>query len=56
VNGNLAAKAAKLMQKNGNRDKGGGSHKYGRNRNKCARYRARVGKPRGPGVDGNKKH
>ena len=43
----------KLMQKN-QRDKGGGSGKYGRNRAKCARYRARVGKPLGPGKPGNK--
>lgn len=28
--------------------------KYGRNKEKCKRYRARVGKPRGPGVKGNK--
>ncbi len=44
---------AKAMQKN-NRDKGGGSSKYGRNRAKCARYRAKIGKPLGPGVEGNK--
>lgn len=28
--------------------------KYGRNDAKCERYRQRVGKPRGPGVPGNK--
>jgi hypothetical protein len=28
--------------------------KYGRNEVKCERYRQRVGKPRGPGVPGNK--
>jgi hypothetical protein len=30
------------------------SQKAGRNKVKCERYRARVGKPRGPGVKGNK--
>lgn len=34
--------------------KKGGSKKYNRNRVKCARYRNRVGKPNGPGKDGNK--
>ena len=34
--------------------KGGGAHKYGRNLNKCRAYRARVGKPRGPGRPGTK--
>jgi len=38
-----------------NRDKGGGSGKYGRNRLKCQRYRIRVGKPNGPGQSGDKK-
>ena len=28
--------------------------KIGRNKVKCAAYRLRVGKPRGPGVSGNK--
>ena len=28
--------------------------KYGRNQSKCQAYRSRVGKPRGPGVPGNK--
>lgn len=28
--------------------------KIGRNKEKCAEYRRRVGKPRGPGVPGNK--
>lgn len=32
----------------------GGSAKHGRNEKKCAEYRRRVGKPRGPGVPGNK--
>jgi hypothetical protein len=32
----------------------GGSRKYGRNREKCKRYRNRVGKPNGPGQDGRK--
>jgi len=32
----------------------GGTRKYGRNKIKCANYRARVGKPRGRGVPGNK--
>lgn len=34
--------------------KGKKNRKFGRNRDSCARYRARVGKPRGPGVPGNK--
>lgn len=34
--------------------KSGGSKKYNRNRAKCARYRSRVGKPLGPGMEGNK--
>ena len=34
--------------------KSGGSKKYGRNKDKCLSYRLRVGKPRGPGVPGNK--
>lgn len=28
--------------------------KIGRNKVKCERYRARIGKPRGPGIPGNK--
>lgn len=28
--------------------------KIGRNKTSCERYRQRVGKPRGPGVPGNK--
>lgn len=32
----------------------GGAKKYGRNRDKCAAYRQRVGKPNGPGQPGNK--
>jgi hypothetical protein len=31
------------------------NRKYGRNKDKCAEYRARVGKPRGPGIAGNKR-
>lgn len=43
------------IPKRKNRDgKGGGARKYGRNRAKCARYRSRVGKPNGPGREGNK--
>lgn len=45
----------KAMRKK-TRDKGGGSSKYGRNRAKCSQYRARVGKPLGRGIDGQKKH
>lgn len=30
------------------------TRKYGRNKVKCERYRQRIGKPRGPGVPGNK--
>ena len=36
------------------RKKGKKGRKIGRNKDKCARYRARVGKPRGPGVEGCK--
>lgn len=32
----------------------GGARKYGRNSDKCERYRRRVGKPNGPGQPGNK--
>lgn len=31
------------------------NRKYGRNLNRCARYRIRVGKPLGRGVPGNKR-
>jgi hypothetical protein len=34
----------------------GGTRKYGRNRKKCERYRAKVGKPHGPGKGGGKPH
>lgn len=30
------------------------TRKYGRNKVKCERYRARIGKPRGPGKPGTK--
>jgi hypothetical protein len=33
----------------------GGVRKIGRNRLKCAEYRSKVGKPRGPGQSGNKR-
>lgn len=46
---------AKAMRKK-NKDKGGGSKKYGRNALKCARYRQRVGKPSGPGQSGQHNH
>jgi hypothetical protein len=52
---NLELAASKVLRKK-NRDKGGGAGKYGRNRAKCARYRARVGKPLGPGREGNRIH
>ncbi len=42
------------MAKKQSQKKKGGTKKYGRNLDSCARYRARVGKPRGPGVPGNK--
>lgn len=42
------------MAKRQKNKKRGGTKKYGRNRVKCAEYRRRVGKPRGPGVPGNK--
>lgn len=39
----------------GSKPKGGKKNrKHGRNKVKCERYRRRVGKPRGPGVPGNK--
>lgn len=44
----LYALMSKTQKTNKNR-------KYGRNRAKCERYRQRVGKPRGPGVPGNKR-
>jgi hypothetical protein len=43
-----ATKGIKQQKTNKNR-------KYGRNRVKCARYRDRVGKPRGRYVSGNKR-
>jgi hypothetical protein len=46
---------AKLMKRN-NRRRSGGDRKWGRNKTKCERYRARVGKPLGPGEPGQKKH
>lgn len=46
----------RVLRKQKQRDKGGGSGKYGRNRKKCQRYRMRVGKPLGRGVAGNRKH
>lgn len=33
---------------------GGGARKIGNKKHKCERYRRLVGKPRGPGVAGNK--
>lgn len=36
-------------------DKRNKNRKYGRNLKKCATYRSRVGKPRGRGVQGNKR-
>lgn len=50
------SEAALRRSKTNKRDKGGGSKKYGRNRAKCARYRARVGKPNGPGAHGQHNH
>ncbi len=32
------------------------NRKLGRNKKKCELYRARVGKPRGKGVPGNRQH
>ena len=52
----LSQAHAEAMRKKNNRDKGGGSKKYGRNERKCARYRARVGKPNGPGASGQHQH
>lgn len=36
------------------RKRGKKNRKHGRNKAKCERYRAQVGKPRGPGEKGNK--
>lgn len=36
------------------RQRGGGSRKYGRNKTKCEHYRNHVGKPNGPGQPGQK--
>ena len=43
-----------LPKRKKQKEKGGGTRKYGRNRKKCERYRARVGKPNGPGQPGRK--
>ena len=40
---------------NKRKDKKNKNKKYERNLTKCARYRSRVGKPRGRGVPGNKR-
>lgn len=50
---NLQEKHDKIMRGN-RKEKGGGTRKYGRNLAKCKRYRDRVGKPLGRGVDGHK--
>jgi hypothetical protein len=50
----LEKKRAALLGNSSKRFKGGGSRKFGRNREKCKRYRQRVGKPNGPGQDGRK--
>jgi hypothetical protein len=42
------------QQKSKRQDKKNKKAKYGRNLKKCAKYRARVGKPNGPGQPGNK--
>lgn len=42
------------MAKGPGRVGGKKGRKYGRNKIKCENYRRRVGKPRGPGVPGNK--
>lgn len=36
------------------RKQGRKGRKIGRNKQKCERYRSRIGKPRGPGVPGTK--
>lgn len=46
---------AKAMRKQG-RKRSGSDDKHGRNAAKCARYRARVGKPNGPGMSGRHHH
>jgi hypothetical protein len=51
----LDATHQKLMKKR-ERKKSGGDKKFGRNKVKCANYRARVGKPAGKGQPGQKKH
>ncbi len=42
------------MAKKQSQKKRGGTAKYGRMKDKCAEYRRKIGKPRGPGVPGNK--
>ena len=43
-----------LLPKKKKKKEGRKNRKYGRNRIKCAAYRARVGKPNGPGQPGRK--
>ena len=42
------------MAKKGQKEKSKRGRKIGRNKAKCESYRRRIGKPRGPGVPGNK--
>jgi len=43
-----------MSKKSSSKKQKGGASKVGRNKTKCANYRKRVGKPRGPGIPGNK--
>lgn len=56
MNKNNAGTLADILSKGTKKrkEKGSGTKKYDRNRKKCQLYRARVGKPRGKGVAGNK--
>jgi hypothetical protein len=42
------------MAGQGQKSTGGKNRKYGRNKVKCENYRRYIGKPKGPGVLGNK--
>ena len=51
----VAASLAASRSKKGGGDKKNKNKKYGRNRERCLKYRMRVGKPRGRGMKGNKR-
>jgi hypothetical protein len=43
-----------MSKQSSSKKKKGGASKVGRNKVKSERYRREIGKPRGPGVPGNK--